>query len=72
MFIKAKAEESKEYNISWWEAMTGPFVDEYWKAACTEIKTLEKIGDWDMFDMADDMNSTDSTCAFKINASQTA
>ena len=66
MLLKSTAEEIKEYNINWWEAMTGPFADEYWKAAYTEIETLEKIGYCYMFDMTDDMNAIDCTWDFKI------
>ena len=39
-FLKAKSAASKEDNPTWWEAMKGPFADEYWKAACKEIQTL--------------------------------
>ena len=33
LFLKAKAAASKEDNPNYWEAMNGPFADEYWKAA---------------------------------------
>ena len=48
LFLKAKAEASKEDNPNWWEAMKSPFADEYWKAAVKEIETLEKMGVWDV------------------------
>ena len=41
LFLKAKAAASKEDNPNYWEAMNGPFVDEYWNAAVKEIETLE-------------------------------
>ena len=46
--------------------MTGPFVDDYWKAAVTDIETLECMGVWDVVDQTDDMNVIDSTWAFKL------
>ena len=32
IFINQKAAESNNYNPNWWEAISGVFVDEYWKA----------------------------------------
>ena len=45
LFLKAKCEATKEDNPNWRQAMSGPFKEEYWKAALKEIKTLESIGD---------------------------
>jgi hypothetical protein len=66
MFLKAKASASKEDNPNWWEAMNSTFADEYWKAACKEIETLEKMGAWEVVDIAEGMNVIDSTWAFKL------
>ncbi len=41
LFLKAKLESSQADNPNWWQAMNGPFANEYWKAAVTEIETLE-------------------------------
>ena len=46
--------------------MSGPFADKYQKAACTEIKTLDKMEAWDVVEIDDYMNVVDSTWAFKI------
>ena len=66
LFLKAKAEASKTDNPNWWEAMKSPFADEYWKAAVKEIKTLEKMGVWEVVDRPEGANVIDSTWAFKI------
>ena len=66
LFLKAKSAASKEDNPTWWQAMSGPFADEYWKAAVTEIETLEGMDAWDVVDKTDDMNVIDSTWAFKL------
>ena len=66
LFLKAISAASKEDNPNWWQAMSGPFADEYWKAAVTEIETLEAMGAWEVVDRTDDMNVIDSTWAFKL------
>ena len=50
LFLKAKSAASKEDNPNWWQAMNGPFADDFWKAAVTEIETLEGMGAWDIVD----------------------
>ena len=40
LLLQAKAAASKEDNPNWWEAMCGPFADEHWKAAVTEVEIL--------------------------------
>ena len=65
-FLRAQAAASKEDNPNWWQAMSGPFADEYWKAAVTEIETLESMGAWEVVDRKEDMNVIDSTWAFKL------
>ena len=64
--LKAKAAASKEDNPTWWEAMHGPFADEYWKATITEIETLEAMNAWQVVDCAEDMIVLHSTWAFKL------
>ena len=46
--------------------MNGPFVDEYWQDECTELETLEGMGDWYVVDSEDDMNFIWSTWDFKL------
>ena len=46
--------------------ISGPLVDEYWKAACNEIYKLEKIGDWYVIDMNEKINGID----YKIYSSK--
>ena len=55
LFLKAEAAASKDDNPTWWQAMKGPFSDEYWKSAVTEIEPLEGMGAWDVVDQTDDM-----------------
>ena len=66
LFLKAKSAASKEDNPNWWQAMNGPFADDFWKAAVTEIETLEGMGAWDIVDRQPEMNVIDSTWAFKL------
>eukprot|EP00956_Cyclotella_meneghiniana_P015029 scaffold22790_cov42-Cyclotella_meneghiniana.AAC.1 len=66
LFLKAKSEASKEDNPSWKQAMSGPFKEEYWKAAIKEIETLESMDVWEVVDRTDDMNVIDSIWAFKL------
>ena len=56
LFLKAHAEASKEYNPNLNQVINGPFVDEYWKAACTELETLEGMGAWGVVYLEDDMD----------------
>ena len=41
---EARSETSQQDNPSWWQAMNGPFADEYWKAACVEVETHREYG----------------------------
>ena len=66
LFLKAKAAASKQDNPNWWQAMDSEFAEEFWKAAVTEIETLEAMGAWEVVDKTDEMNVIDSTWAFKI------
>ena len=50
LFLKTKAAARKEGNPTWWEVMHGPFTDEYWKAAITEVETLETMNTWEVVD----------------------
>ena len=45
--------------------MNGPFADEYWKAACNELETLEVMVAWDVVGSEDDMNVIRSTWDFQ-------
>ena len=40
--------------------MKSPCADEYWKAAVKEIKTLERMGVWDVVDQSEGANVIDS------------
>ena len=66
LMLQAKASASKDDNPNWWQAMNGPFAEEFWKAACIEVETLEKMDSWSVVDRTDDMNVLPSTWAFKI------
>ena len=50
--------------------MSDPLVDEYWKTAYTEIKTLDEICAWDVIDRTDDMNVIYSKCAYRFKIFQ--
>ena len=56
LFLKAQDEASKEDNPTWNQSINCPFVDEYWKAACTELETIEGMVSWDVLYPDDDMN----------------
>ena len=66
LFLKAKSAASSEDNPNWWQAMNGPFADEFWKAAITELETLEGMDAWEIVDQTEDTNIIDSTWAFKL------
>ena len=66
LFLKAKSAASKEDNPNWWQAMTSEFADDYWKAAVTDIETLENMNAWDVVDRPVDKNVLDGTWAFKV------
>jgi len=46
--------------------MNGPFKESYWKAACTEVETLEGMDAWEVVDRTDKMNVLQSIWAFKL------
>ena len=64
--LKAKSAASKEDNPNWWQVMKRKFADEYWKAAVTEIETLENMNAWGIVDRPVDNNVLDGTWAFKV------
>jgi hypothetical protein len=67
LILAAKTAASKEDNPTWWQAMNGPYAEEYWKAAQLEIETLEKIKAWTIVPRTDDItNVLPSTWAFKV------
>ncbi len=43
LFLQAKTAANQEDNPNWWQAMNGPFHEEFWEAACVEIETLEHM-----------------------------
>ncbi len=45
--------------------MNGPFLAEYWQAACVEVETLEEMDAWDVVEREPEMNVLPSTWAFK-------
>ncbi len=50
LFLKAKAEASKADNPNWKQAMSGPFAEEFWKAAVKEYRMLEGMDAWEIID----------------------
>ena len=66
LFLNSHDEASKQDNPNWDQAMNGPFSDEYWKDTCTEVETLEVMGDWDAVDCEDNMNVIRFTWSFKL------
>ena len=65
LMLAAKSRGSDADNPNWNQAMNGPFADEYWEAACTEVETLEKMDAWDVVERKVGMNVLSSTWAFK-------
>ncbi|KAL7448122.1 hypothetical protein ACHAXS_000127, partial [Conticribra weissflogii] len=65
LMLQAKAATSKEDNPNWWQAMNGPFCEEYWKAACVEVETLKEMDTCEVVDREENMNVLPSTWAFK-------
>ena len=61
MLLKDKSAAIKEDILSWWEAMSGQFSDEYWNADCTEIEILEIMESWGVVEREYDTNSIEST-----------
>jgi hypothetical protein len=66
LFLKAKAETSKADNPNWKQAMSGPFAEEFWKAAVKEYRTLEGMGAWEIVDQPLRAKILDIIWAFKI------
>ncbi len=66
MILAAKSAASKEDNPTWWQAMNGPYADNYWKAAEIEIMTLEGKDSWIVTERTDDMHVLLSTWTFKL------
>ena len=54
--MKAKYDSIKEDNKNWWQAMNGPFGDEYWKDTCREIETSEGMEAWEVVDRTEETN----------------
>ena len=66
MILAAKSAASKDDNPTWWQAMNGPYSDQYFEAAKVEVMTLESKDSWIVVDRTDDMNVLPSTWAFKL------
>ena len=64
MLLSAKANSSD--NPKWFEAMNGPYSDQFSQAARDEIETLSTIGAWTKMKRESWMNVLKSTWAFKI------
>jgi hypothetical protein len=67
LILAAKTAATKEDNPTWWQAMNGPYAEEYWKAAQIEVVTLEQIQAWTVVPRTDDITEIlPSTWAFKV------
>jgi hypothetical protein len=67
LILAAKTATTKVGNPTWWQAMNGPYAEEYWKATQIEIETLERIQAWTVVPRTDDItNILPSTWAFKV------
>ncbi len=66
LFLKAKAEASKVDNPNWKQAMSGPFAEEFWKAAMKEYPMLEGMDAWEIVDQPLCAKILDIIWAFKI------
>ena len=66
MILGATSAASKEDSPTWWQAMNGPYAEEYWKAAQVKISTLESKQLWTVVEQTDKMNVLPSTSAFKL------
>ncbi len=67
LILAAKTAATKEDNPNWWQAMNGPYANEYWKAAQIEIETLERNQAWTVVPFTNNIiNILPSTWAFKV------
>jgi len=66
MMLQAKSKTNQANSPTWLKAMNGPFTEEYWKAACIEVETLEKIDAWYVVNRTDDMNVLPSKWTLKF------
>ena len=64
MLLSSKSNSAD--NPKWFEAMNGPFREQFAEAAGEEIKTLTEINAWDKVKRENWMNVLKSTWAFKI------
>ena len=65
LMLAAKTAASADDSPNWRQAMNGPFADEYWEAACTEVETLENMKAWEVVEREVTMNVLSSTWAFR-------
>ena len=66
IFLKTRYEYSKEDKPNQNQAINNPFADEYQQATCTDLETLECMGDWNDVDCDDEMNVVRLTWYFKL------
>jgi hypothetical protein len=66
LFLKAKVGASKVDNPHWKQAISGPFANEFWKAAVKEYHTLEGMDAWELIDQPLHAKILDNIWAFKI------
>jgi hypothetical protein len=64
--LKGKAEAGKADTPNWKQAMSGPFTDEFWRAAVKENLTLEGMDAWEIIDQPLHAKILDIIWAFKI------
>ncbi len=62
LFLKA----SKADTPNWKQAMSGPFADDFWKAAVKEYRMLEGMDTWEIVDQPLCAKILDIIWAFKI------
>ena len=67
MLIKAKKGYRRGDNPNLWEAIHSTFSNDYCRAACKEVKNLEKMRYWDIVDCTSDMNVLEPTWEFKLS-----
>ena len=65
LLLAAKNNANKEDYPTWWQAMNGPFAEEYWKAAVLEVETLEEMDTWNVVERTDDMKPLPVTWALR-------
>ena len=65
LILASKTANTNSDNPTQRQAMNGPFSDEYWEAAGTQVDTLERIKAWEVVEREVSINVMSSTWAFK-------